>query len=210
MTVPHRYRADDPYSVPLPSEHGTPTLRTMVATARRRLATSIQTSIENFSIKKFLLTCAIGPPMAIVYLTIIADGWRIAFEGMAKKIYKTDLAVLLGISQYEFAHRLDMATFCALVLMVLIWLAGTTAVRLVLCARSYKKDIVNHGLYRCFMVTIALGLFVFDSYLFYNAVSETSWGGGGGYKAVVATLGWALALLAVSVFHETLGMENAQ
>jgi len=167
--------------------------------------------VATFNFKSFIFSCVMIPLMSLVYLTVIADGWRIAFEGMAnKKLYKTEVAVLTGIDQYEFAHRLDIASCCAIVMMVLVWMAGTKTLRLLLCNKGYKKGVLNLGLFRRVILTITIALFTLDSYLFYNGIAESSWGAGGGLKAIVATLGWASALFGLCFFHVTLKMDDSE
>lgn len=176
-----------------------------------RIGDRIASFVTNFNFKAFLFSCIVLPLMTLVYLTVIADGWRIAFDGAAnKKLYKTEIAVLTGWHQYEVAHRLDVASCCAAVMMIMVWLAATRAMKIVLCNKGYKKGLTNAGVFRRFLVTSALGLLVFDSYLFYQGIAATNWGSDHTAKPIMAALGWALVLSTMCFFHVTLKLEDTE
>lgn len=147
--------------------------------------------------------------MVVVYLTVNAKGIRIAHPVFATKLYKTEAAAVMGITNLDVAHRLDMASCFSIVLLGVVSLTGVAAMKLFLCGLPQKSKIIHHQRYERIIKSLAVALFCFDLLVFYFGVGEFSmWGKGGGIKAFLLTIGYGATLVAVAFFHVSLRAEE--
>lgn len=134
--------------------------------------------------------------LALVYLSMTAEGWRMLIPTTARKLSKTGLPLLNRLALYEETRNLDIAHGLALVLMVL------TMIFLFLAIRSLgEPDSIAVLIPRAIAGVLVFG----DGFLFYRAVEQMSWGGGAiSLTALVATLVWVGILCGVSYFSVVL------
>lgn len=155
---------------------------------------------------QLLTKCILG----VIYVAIIADGLRYLFPAFGMKLWK--LPFLSGLRNYEGTHRLDLAPFLAMFLMMAVFYFWFHLLRMYLReewdmpqeSHEFGWSGQNHA-----YVLIGIGGSVLwaDVVIFYIAVTQMGWGGARfSFTAIVATTAYVGVLMFVSyvsvVLHE--------
>lgn len=138
------------------------------------------------------------PVMVLLYVTMIAEGIRIKFSFWATPIYKIK-GMPKAFEQFDYLHRLDLALPASIGLLCLVWLSWDQLLQLwIVPADFHIRPRQKPEVYKRIIVSVALTLLLFDAYMFYSAMSFMGWGGKFSPTALLATIGYAVALIAVA------------
>lgn len=137
-----------------------------------------------------------------VYITIVAEGYRILIPTLSKKIFT--LPFLGFLRQFEDAHRIDLAIVMSVILMFsVVFLWEKLLDRFVFNAHerlsSYSRREADTAFAEHqFFFIVGVVILVCDALLFYFGVSNLSWGGGFSFTAVIATAAYISVILTIA------------
>lgn len=131
--------------------------------------------------------------LGVIYLAVISEGLRVLIPALGQKLYK--LPGLSSLQDYEATHRLDLAPFFAVFLLVAVFVLWHRIVELWLSGEEFSRLAKEHQL------VVGMGCMILgaDAVLFYLAMTQMTWGGGGlSFSALVATGAYVGVLIFVS------------
>lgn len=156
--------------------------------------------------------------LGFVYVAVIADGLRYLFPAFGMKLWK--LPLLADLRNYEGTHRLDLAPFLALFLMLAVFYFWHHLLRIYLRREWERHEDDNEfgwdGQNQTNVLLSVGGLtIVADLIIFYIAVTRMGWSGATfSITAVIATAAYLGVLLFVSyvsvVLHETIRLLKSE
>lgn len=139
------------------------------------------------------------PVMGLLYVTMIAEGIRIKFPFWAIPLYKIR-GMPKWMDQYDIFHRFDLAIPASFGLLFLVWLFWDYLLQLWIAPDDFRvRSRQKPEVYKSIVVVLGVALLLLDSYLFYSAMSYMGWGGKFSATALLATIGYAAALIAVAL-----------
>ena len=137
--------------------------------------------------------------MGVIYLSIIAEGFRTLIPVLGKKLYR--LPLLGWMENYDGTYELDMASLLALFMLIAVCNLWSRVLTLWLTEqigfdhRLWKQN--NQDLFVLFFGFIVL---LSDSVLFYVAITELSWSGATfSFTALFATTAY-VSILVFSIY----------
>lgn len=153
-------------------------------------------------IKYVLWRIATIAAFAGVYITVVAEGYRILIPTLSKKIFT--LPFLGFLRQFEDAHRIDLAIVMSVILMFsVVYLWERLLEQFVFNAHE-RLSIVSHReadtvfAENQFFFLVGVVILVCDGLLFYFGVANLSWGGGFSFTAVIATVAYVCVILTIA------------
>lgn len=140
--------------------------------------------------------------LGIIYLAVIAEGFRLIMPALGQKLYR--LPGLGWVRDYEATHRLDLANFFSIFMLVAVWYLWGMILSMWLRFDGAPDEGRLHGS-RIKSLIISLGLVILlaDAFLFYSAMVQMGWASTAfSFEALVATA----AYLAMLVFVTFVGL----
>lgn len=110
--------------------------------------------------------------MGVLYIAFISEGLRIVVPTLAMKLYK--IPGCGWMKEYEAFYRLDLAPFIAFFLLLAVWFLWSKVLDLYLQPGELLWNRENRML-----INLAFVMLGADACLFYAAMTEMGWGGGG-------------------------------
>ncbi len=139
------------------------------------------------------------PTLVLLYVVMIAEGIRIKFPFWAIPIFKVK-GMPRWMERYDFFHRIDLAIPASIGLLFLVWLFWDYLLQLWIVPEDFQiRPRHKPEVYKRIIVILGVALLLFDSYMFYSAMSFMGWGGKFSATALLATVGYAAALVAVAL-----------
>ena len=139
------------------------------------------------------------PVMVLLYVTMIAEGIRMKFPFWAMPLYKVK-GMPKSMERYDIFHRMDLAIPASIGLLFLVWLFWDYLLQIWITPHVFHvRPRRNAETYKRLVVALGLALLLFDSYMFYSAMSFMGWGGKFSMTALLATVGYSAALVAVAL-----------
>jgi hypothetical protein len=141
--------------------------------------------------------------LGIIYLMVIAEGLRLVVPALGQKIHK--LPALSSLKDYEATHRLDLASFFSLFMLIGVWSLWGSILRVWLevdreIHPSWDSD--NH---RRLVVSLGSVILLADACLFYAAMTQIGWGGAVfSLSALLATSAYLAMIVFVTFVSITL------
>jgi hypothetical protein len=140
--------------------------------------------------------------LGIIYLAVIAEGLRLVVPALGQKIHK--LPGLSSFNDYEFTHRLDLAHFFSLFMLIGVWSLWASMLRVWLEVDSRINDWDSEN-YRRLIVTLGSIILLADACLFYAAMTQIGWGGSVfSLSALLATAAYLAMIVFVTFASITL------
>ena len=147
------------------------------------------------------------PPLLLLYGMITAEGIRIKFPVWATPLYKIKGAPLWWETR-DFFHRWDAAMPLAFGLLCLVWMFWDRILMLWLSPETFEvRKNQSPEVYKRLVLILGVALIVFDSWMFYSAMTVMGWGGVFSGTSLLATVGYAAALIAVALITINLRMD---
>jgi hypothetical protein len=152
----------------------------------------------------------------LIYFTMIAEGMRVVIPSSALKLYKVPF--LAALEADEIGHRLDVAHFFSIALLLAAWYFAEKGLLLWLRPGETPDGDYDYDNYRRLITVLAAMVIGGDGLMFYTAVTEMGWGGTViSFTALVATCAYIGALMFVALASvnlkkkiDDLRKENAQ
>lgn len=139
------------------------------------------------------------PVMVMLYMTMIAEGIRIKFAFWAVPLYKLKW-MPKGAERYDIMHRWDLAVFASVGLLFLVWRYWDYILQLWIVPDDFRvRRRQRSEIYKRIVIVVGVALILFDAYMFYIAMSYMGWGGKFSATALLATVGYSAALIAVAL-----------
>jgi hypothetical protein len=129
--------------------------------------------------------------LGVIYLSVIAEGLRYLVPALGQRLHK--LPLLSSLQDYEETHRLDLAPFFALFLLIAVWYLWERVLHVWLASNGdieWKPE-------ELLIFTLGTVILGSDGLLFY--ISMTTMGWGGSIISISAFLA-SLAYIAVLIF----------
>ena len=152
------------------------------------------------AVSRFVLwICVTIPVMVLLYVTMIAEGIRMKFPFWAIPLFKVK-GMPKSMERYDIFHRMDLAIPASIGLLFLVWLFWDYLLQIWITPHDFHvRPRRNAETYKRLVVALGLALLLFDSYMFYSAMSFMGWGGKFSMTALLATVGYSAALVAVAL-----------
>ena len=130
-----------------------------------------------------------------IYLSIITEGFRMLVPKLGQKLHR--IPMLGWLDEYEATYRLDMAMCMALFMLIAVWTFWDRLLTLWLNHQiRFDGTLLNQTNQRKLIATLGPVLMAADAFLFFSAVGEVSWGGGGfTFTALFATAAYVAVLV---------------
>lgn len=139
------------------------------------------------------------PVTAAIYMTVVAEGFRLKFPFLAIPLFKLKWMPRFT-ERYDIFHRIDLAIPASIGLLLLVWMFWEHLLTLWITPAEFRvRSRQRPEIYKRVIITLGVALLLFDAYLFYTAVTFMGWGGKFSFTALVATVGYAACLIALAL-----------
>lgn len=139
------------------------------------------------------------PVMVLLYVAMIAEGIRLKFPFTAIPFYKIK-GMPKGLEQFDYLHRVDLALPASIGLLFLVWAFWEHILKLWVVPQDFHvRPRQKPEAYKRVVVILGVALLLFDSYMFYSAMTFMGWGGKFSATALLATIGYAAALISTAL-----------
>lgn len=151
------------------------------------------------------------PPMGVIYVAVISEGLRFLVPALGQKLWKLPIPGFSLLRDYEWSHRLDLAYFLALFLLVAVCVLWELALALYLGFElPFERAVAKPDNYRRLVVILAVAVLGGDACLFYCAMTQLAWSGNSfSIPALLATVCYLAVIVFVSFLTVRLKYSDA-
>jgi hypothetical protein len=134
----------------------------------------------------------------VMYFGVMSEGFRVMIPALAQKVHK--LPGFASLYDYEATHRLDLAHFMAIGLLVAVMMTWAAVIELWLgIEERYKGTRADIERHKALVVLMAWVLLGGEGYVFYSAIGQLGWSGSGfSFIGLIATAVYLSVMVAVT------------
>lgn len=138
--------------------------------------------------------------MLLVYYAVEAEGLRLTHPGFGMKVHKLSIPEIQRLQRYQGWNKMDLANAVAALLALATFWAWDNVLKNFLSANAHVHERWDAEKFKRVMSVLAIGVIVFDAYLFYRGTVALVWGSSEfSFGALIMTVGWAFLIVIASV-----------
>ena len=152
-------------------------------------------------VKRWLFEIVAVVVVGPIYCVVIASGLREIVPALGQKLYKLPIPGFTMFGDYVGTRRLDLAIGMAVILLFSVcWLWERILFTIMSPDEAFADAGWDPEAYRRVVLTLGTVILLSDGLLFYYAVTQTGWGGGGfSFTALIATAAYVAVIVFISL-----------